>query len=288
MRNIPRGADSLVAALVVALVCCLAFWYTLFSDATPYASPAHALPRFPTPLLGGSTIPRVVVQTWTSSAEVPAYVVTQFDTLAPEFERRVFNDGQAADYVAAHYPAPVVEAYRRLEGAHRADLFRYCYLYLEGGVYLDIKTVLMQPLGCIVGELERAGCTLATCVSEPRVLFPHDSQVYQGVLLAAPGEAIFSECIEYIVRYWWRSKLEYFALIRNITVLLERRHGPLRPGITLDGTTRFYRERWSYFDCGGSGIMQRSKKTLNCSVITDEAGHVLFGTRFAEFPWLPT
>ena len=274
--------DGIALVLIVLVVACLAVWLVLFFDATRYSSPL--LPAGFSVPAAGSGIPRVVVQTWASEAGVPPYVAEQFAVLAPGFERKVFSDEAAAEYVASRYPSRVAEAYRRLEGAHRADLFRYCYLFLEGGVYLDIKTVLVAPLEQVVSELEQRGARLATCVTVPRVLFPCASQVYQGVLIAAPGEPLFADCIEYIVDYWWRTRLEYFALIRNITLRLERLHGALRPGTVPGGSVYFYEERWSYFSCGKGGLMQRSRKTLNCSEIRD-CGRVLFGTRFAEFPW---
>ena len=39
-------------------------------------------------------------------------------------------------------------------GAHRADLFRYYYLYMEGGVFIDSDAMLMKDLNEIVADYE--------------------------------------------------------------------------------------------------------------------------------------
>jgi len=272
------------AVLVLALL----VWCAVFRDATEYAG-LCARPDWPPPATSG-VLPRTVVQTHVSLAAIPAYVNEQYERLASGLTRRVYSDADAAEYVAAHYRARVARAYERLRGAHRADLFRYCYLYREGGVYLDIKTVLHVPLGAILDHVEAQGCNLALSLSQPRLMFPFDEQVFQGIIFARPGVPLLLECIEYIARYWWRTRLEYFALLRNMTNRLRVRHGPLEPGLTRDGQVYFFTETLSFLGCAGeegrvSPLLQRSRKTHNCSVVRSPSGDILFGTRFPDFPW---
>lgn len=282
--------SPLVSALLLVV---LLIWRVVFHDATPY-NDLQVLRNWPAPAVSRALLPRTVVQTHACLEAVPPYVSEQYETLAGDMTRLVFSDADAAQYIAAHFPAKVAQAYERLQGAHRADLFRYCFLYREGGVYLDIKTVLHVPLGAIVDYVEAQGCSLALCLSRPLLMFPFDEQVFQGIMFARPGAPLLLECIEYIAQYWWRARLEYFALLRNMTNRLRARHGPLSPGLSRDGQVYFFLESFSFVECADGGVtgtssplLQRSRKTHNCSVVRSPAGDILFGTRFPDFPWKP-
>lgn len=65
-------------------------------------------------------------------------------------------------------------------GAFKADLFRYCVLYVEGGVYADID---VRPLVPSLSELLRPGIRLIT----PKQDGLCQCGVWQGLLAAAPG-----------------------------------------------------------------------------------------------------
>ena len=50
------------------------------------------------------------------------------------------------DFLKKYFNKKVLDKFNNLTGAHKADLWRYCILFLNGGIYLDIKTVLRKPL----------------------------------------------------------------------------------------------------------------------------------------------
>lgn len=66
------------------------------------------------------------------------------------FKLEFFNDKDCLKYLKKYYTNIVVNRYNYLKKkkyhAHAADIFRFAYLYLEGGVYLDIKTIPKVPL----------------------------------------------------------------------------------------------------------------------------------------------
>ena len=52
----------------------------------------------------------------------------------------LFNDDACREFLAMTFPTDVVYAYDLLiPTAFKADLWRYCILYMFGGVYMDIK-----------------------------------------------------------------------------------------------------------------------------------------------------
>ena len=76
--------------------------------------------------------------------------------------------------------------------AYRADLFRFCALFGQGGVYLDEDIVPLHPLENII-----SGCSIATVGHD----FPADGRLAKQmkILAAAPGAPIMKCAVETIV-----------------------------------------------------------------------------------------
>lgn len=74
-------------------------------------------------------------------------------------------------------------------GAHKADLFRYYFLYLNGGAYLDSDVLLNRKLDAIVGE-----CDFATVLG---TLFP--GTVFNGFLYcSAPRNPLIFDALSHL------------------------------------------------------------------------------------------
>lgn len=58
----------------------------------------------------------------------------------PKFNYYLFDDADCEDFIRKNFKHDVYDCYKRLiPGAYKADLWRYCILYVYGGIYLDIK-----------------------------------------------------------------------------------------------------------------------------------------------------
>ena len=87
-------------------------------------------------------IPRKIFQTW-KTKELSGGMAANRKLLikrTPGFEHILFDDSDCREFLAKHFKPPVLLAYDRLiPGAFKADLWRYCVMYIEGGIYMDIK-----------------------------------------------------------------------------------------------------------------------------------------------------
>lgn len=69
----------------------------------------------------------------------------------PEYEIVVFDDDSASIFIEQHFSHRVLQAFHQLNvNAYRADFFRYCFLYIRGGVYLDMNKESQQPFRNII------------------------------------------------------------------------------------------------------------------------------------------
>jgi mannosyltransferase OCH1-like enzyme len=58
----------------------------------------------------------------------------------PEFEQIVYNQTMARDLIKNNFPSDVLYAFDIFKpSSYKSDLFRYCVLYLYGGMYMDMK-----------------------------------------------------------------------------------------------------------------------------------------------------
>ena len=94
------------------------------------------------PPIDTTKVPRRIAQTW-ETRPLPPGMQTAVDTIraaAPDFEYVLMDNTERRAFIAAHFAESVTATYDTLiPGAYRADLWRYCYLYVHGGIYLDIK-----------------------------------------------------------------------------------------------------------------------------------------------------
>jgi hypothetical protein len=91
-------------------------------------------------------IPRTLVQFWNNIQEIPADVQECIDTWKPleeqGFERLLFDDDMARDFIASNFSTRYLNAFEECRHpAMRSDYFRLCYLYKKGGFYVDADDV---------------------------------------------------------------------------------------------------------------------------------------------------
>jgi mannosyltransferase OCH1-like enzyme len=98
-------------------------------------------------------IPKVIFQTSVGPPE--DYVVDMIRQRSVGWDYKHFTDKDIIQYFRDH-PIPefdqIEDQFNRLKGAHKADLFRYYYLYVNGGVYMDSDAMIFQNIDTIVRD----------------------------------------------------------------------------------------------------------------------------------------
>jgi mannosyltransferase OCH1-like enzyme len=89
-----------------------------------------------------SIIPLKIFQTW-HTKKLPVRMAQSVNSIKannPRFQHYLFDDNDCREFIKENFLPNVLEAFDSLiPGAYKADLWRYCVLYKEGGIYLDIK-----------------------------------------------------------------------------------------------------------------------------------------------------
>ena len=138
-------------------------------------------------------ISKIIFQTFKNKDLIGNIVYKNIKKYAPEYKHVIYDDRQCIQFLKKYnhklHKENLVNIFKQLNGPHKADLIRYCYLYINGGIYLDIKTKLIKNINNIFNRKN----TLYTVIS------PH-SQIYQGIIASPPNNPLFLELIEYIVK----------------------------------------------------------------------------------------
>lgn len=167
-------------------------------------------------------IPLNIFQTWhtTELPEQMAKCIQQIRRENPEFNYCLSNDAECRAFIEANYESDVLEAFDALiPGAYKADLWRYCVLYKQGGIYLDIK---YQPMN---------GFRFITLTEKEHLVLDRDkSGIYNALMVCRPGNELLIRAIRQIVtnvesKFYGKSSLDPTGpgLLARLITIDERR-----------------------------------------------------------------
>jgi mannosyltransferase OCH1-like enzyme len=136
-------------------------------------------------------IPTNIFQTWHTKKLPPLMTQTIFEIkrLNPKFNHYLFDDNDCREFIKTHFKPDVLDAYDKLiPGAYKADLWRYCVLFIKGGIYLDIK---YSPLNGFkfINLTEK----------EHLVSDTNNLDIYNALMVCLPGNKLLINAIDMIV-----------------------------------------------------------------------------------------
>jgi mannosyltransferase OCH1-like enzyme len=144
-------------------------------------------------------IPLTIYQTWYTKDLPPVMqkVVDQLKIQNPEFSYHLYDDNDCREFIRINFSQDILHAYDALiPGAYKADLWRYCILYKNGGIYMDIK------LSCINGFK-----LIELCESEHYVLdreelayFNTPTPIYNALMVCKKNNPFLLAAIHKIVK----------------------------------------------------------------------------------------
>jgi len=153
-----------------------------------------------------TVIPKKLFQTWHTRELPPSMInaVNKIKTDNPELEYYLFDEDDCLQFIKHHFTDDVVNAFIKLvPGAYKADLWRYCVIYIHGGVYLDIKYQCIDGFKLIdIMDKERF------VLERPNHWKPESYGIYNALIIAKPKNPIFLDCIKRIVK---NTQTNYFG-----------------------------------------------------------------------------
>jgi hypothetical protein len=182
-----------------------------------------------------SVIPLHIYQTWHTKKLPPKMreCVEKLKKDNPEFKHHLYDDKMCRKYIKDNYSKDILNAFDKLvPGAYKADLWRYCVLYKEGGIYMDIKFkcvkgfklinlthkehfVLDRPFAKIINIAEELNIInnlnyYSSIYSNIDTGFWKNKHIgiYNALMVCKPKNSVLLECINTIVK---NTKTNYYG-----------------------------------------------------------------------------
>jgi mannosyltransferase OCH1-like enzyme len=138
-----------------------------------------------------SIIPLNLFTCW-HTKDLPPLMRENYELLKnshPRFNHYLFDENDCREFIKNNFKQNVLDAYNSLiPCAYKADLWRYCILYINGGIYIDIKYKPINNFRLI--ELTE---------KEHWVLDADKRGVYNALIVCKAGNKILLNAINQIV-----------------------------------------------------------------------------------------
>jgi mannosyltransferase OCH1-like enzyme len=140
-----------------------------------------------------SIIPLDVYTCW-HTKDLPPLMKQNYEKLIsdnPKMNFHLYDENECREFIKIHFEPDVVAAYDGLiPCSYKSDLWRYCVLFINGGIYMDIKFNCVNNFRLIsltekehfVRDRDPPGGTL------------------NGLIVCKPGNIILYNCIRHIVK----------------------------------------------------------------------------------------
>lgn len=148
-----------------------------------------------------------------SKNSVPEYIVDQLMNNFPGWDYRHFDDDSMKKFMIDNPLKEFPDAEKILDlftgGAHKADYFRYFYLYSRGGIFIDSDLMIEQN---ILDDINNND--LVTVINKRDDVF-----IFQGLLYCDAGNKIIYQALENLYKRKindFALRLDYHAICRDL------------------------------------------------------------------------
>lgn len=170
---------------------------------------------------------------------IPQYIFDNIKKYASNYEYSLLTENNAVDFLTKYFDHKIITRFNDLKfGAHKADLLRYCYLYVYGGIYLDIKIVLIKHLDKIFKNKKY----FYSCLSS------FNKTLCNGFIASKPRNKLFLKLIWHIINiplYQINNgfKLYYLSFCQDFYIQIQNdliSNSKLHKGLNIGKTQNYY------------------------------------------------
>ena len=227
------------------------------------------------------TIPKIIHLTHFNRSIIPKKVWNKFKIFAKDYKVIYYSNQDCIRFITRNYSKEKADIFRKLAtGAHKADLFRYCVLYKLGGIYLDIKIVLVKNINTIFNHINKN--ILYTVLS--------GKHIFQAVIATYPGNNIFRPLIDdfnkldndYFKEKIRRNNPKYHYFTKRFYQVIKNRIGR-NPTV---GVNKYNNQKIILFQEKNVQINNEPDHKFGHWNIFNINKNRVFKSRYYDFPWI--
>ena len=217
---------------------------------------------------------KFVMLTTNDKTKIPSHIHAQWTQFFTG-DVSVVEDKECLVFLSTYYGQQYVDKFNYMKsGAHKADLFRYAWLYKNGGIYMDIKTILIKPVESIFDDINHTYFV----ITKP-------DRLYNGIIATPRENPILKALLDDVMLF--DNDEEYLTIVKNgHTVLLDQLNvSSLHAGIhdyAYHMPVHIFEERfYSRFNCLNNQIDRYGV----CTYAVNQHNERIIKIRDATYPW---
>jgi len=130
--------------------------------------------------------PKTLISTIRNKSTIPEYIFENRNKFAKNYDHIIFDDKECVEFLEKYYGKQFSNKFKEIKnGAHKADLFRYAYLYKYGGLYVDIKTIFIKNVNEIFTDQNLTYF----------IFTKNNNTFYNGIIYTPPKNPIIYEML---------------------------------------------------------------------------------------------
>lgn len=144
-------------------------------------------------------IPKNILYIWHNKHKIPTQFISSMHKIKisnPEFKYFLFDINDSQNFLFNHFPPIFLSTYNKLiPYAYKSDFFRYAFLFIYGGIYLDIK---FEP----INDFKLIYLTNQEYFTLDHFSTINDNyhpQICNGFLVVKPKNPILFQCLQNII-----------------------------------------------------------------------------------------
>lgn len=143
-------------------------------------------------------IPRNIFQTWETKKLSDGFnsLTESWRQKNPNYAYFLYDNDDREQFIKKHFDLRVYNCYCRIiPGAFKADLWRYCILYIYGGIYIDIDTICLGSIDLFLNE----DIEFMTPIDLNNCSYIGTHNLFNAFIASIPRHPILLNCINRIV-----------------------------------------------------------------------------------------
>jgi len=239
-------------------------------------------------------IPKIIHCTYHNYDSIPQKVWDNIKKYAGDYILYYYSDNDCLNFLQNHYGERFVSMFKDLKiGAHKADFFRYCILYIYGGIYIDIKIFPQKHFKYIFNHTEqyltytclgRKGVEESLNNKKLRILRNEgNGHIFQAIIATYSKNIIFKDLInDFFIIDNPHDNYDIFTykFYDKLVNILNKHPNPGQ---------HVYDKNKKIILFGEKNIKINNEKTDKYNgyfYIFDENNKLLMKSRYSDFPWI--
>ena len=134
-------------------------------------------------------IPKIIHLTYKTN-DYPQHILEKWRQLNPDYTLTFSDNQDCYNYIEHNFSKEYANFFNRIvHGPNKADFWRLCKLFMEGGVYTDIDIEPFAPIKNIILDTTFCSCIAMNSIS-----------IFQAFLAATPRNPLIKACIQSFVK----------------------------------------------------------------------------------------